>query len=171
MSWAKAQARIVSIIEAVDIREGAGVIPSLSNRRGRSASVFRHRKDSGDDSPPQDRGFWIDVESVHFRGPMHHGAITSQLANRLRAEVQVSIFYSKDVERSSLIEDAISDYSKIAVALLDPGARGEFEDNRIIGIVLGGNELAPAKFEDVGAGKIMRLKFACEYSNKYGDES
>lgn len=173
MSFAKARRRIVSIVEGVDIQEGSAgsVISSTSSHRGRGgARRFRHRPEANDTAAPQDRGFWIDAESVHFRGPMHHGAITSVLANRLRASIVLSVFYSRDNDGRSIGDDMMADYSKIVRALLDPSARGVFDDNRIIAIVLGGEELASASIENVDGGKILRIRFFLEYSDKYGDE-
>ncbi len=101
---------------------------------------------------------------------MHHGEITNALANRLRASIVLSVFYSRDNDGRSIGDDMMADYAKIVRALLDPSARGEFVDNRIIGIVLGGDELGAGTVENVDGGKILRIKFFLEYSDKYGDE-
>lgn len=174
MSFAKARRRIASIIESVDIQDGSagGVIASTGSHRGRAlARKFRHRPEANLDALPQDRGFWMEPFPVFFQGPMHHGAITSALANRIRTEVTLYVFYARDNNTASLTDDMMADYSKIMRALLDPGARGDFQDHRIIGIVLGGNELGRGEMVNVDGGNILQFKFFCEYSDKYGDES
>jgi hypothetical protein len=152
MTWAQAQAQLVSVIE--------GVTPTTA-RRGK-ASAFKHSpKSSAENGPnPESRGFWFVPKTIEFVGAMN----ASGVPPRMRMELDLVIFYVEDKEPAQNFEDLSADHSSVGRALLNPTARGTFSSTSLIGIGIGTSGIMKMTLEKVQGGYRCRTAFAIEYT-------
>jgi hypothetical protein len=149
MAWVEAQARLVTIVEAV--------VPSHS-RQG-SGARFAHVTEGETETLPDTRGFWFDVKSISVWGP-----ITPNLPTRLRAQVALTVAYADDIDNARAQENIVADYISLITKLLDAAQWGR-PTSTLFAVSLGADpELAKATIDVVEGARLLSFLFVVEFT-------
>lgn len=147
MAWKDVQAQLVTVVIAA----------TPTRKRNDLGATFKHVTDATETDIPSSRCFWFELESEWMVGPLTPG-----LPTRKRAVVRFFMAYLSEAKRAELFEDASDDHTVVTSKLLD-ASLWDRPTSTIMGVVLGGDQLARASYDDVDGALLMSMPLEIEF--------